>query len=614
MAGRSRWLVVAVAVLTTVLLWRHWSPSPYSHSSSSSSFDSSKSSSSNSWQDGLLEPDYDSHPVSDPDPDFVWRKMQHNFPLDSIRPLPQEPQSSLPPVQAKFGSEYAADRGVRLSRQAAIRDAFSRAWDSYKLFAWLRDEVTPVSGQKKTTLGGWGAMLIDSLDTLWIMGMQREFEIAVNAIDKEISFETTSADEVNVFETTIRFLGGLLSAYELSGDGRLLSKARDAGDMLYKAFDTPNHMPMVRWNLRAAAQGHKQNASTHTFVAELGSLSMEFTRLSLLTSDSKYYDAVQHVSEVLAGAQMTTKLPGMWPVMIDARRENFDLGVDFTFGGLADSTYEYLIKMVAVLGDTNNIYSEMYTKSIDAALEHILFRPMTPDGDDILFFGKVRATKTSGKVTLRMDNSASHLTCFTGGMLALGGRLLKNEEHVTIGSKLTKGCIWAYDSMSTKVMPETFHLQSCPSLSPCPWEEARWHEGIISESSSSDVMRTIADERLPRGFTKISDRRYLLRPEAIESIFIMYRVTGDSYWREKAWEMWTAIDKLTSSKLAHSAVSDVNPEEGKEAAKMDSMESFWTAETLKYFYLIFSEPDVVSLDDWVFNTEAHPFRRRKFSS
>jgi mannosyl-oligosaccharide alpha-1,2-mannosidase len=51
----------------------------------------------------------------------------------------------------------------------------------------------------------------------------------------------------------------------------------------------------------------------------------------------------------------------------------------------------------------------------------------------------------------------------------------------------------------------------------------------------------------------------------------------------------------------------VGEDEGK-LALADSMESFWMAETLKYFYLIFSEPDVLSLDDWVFNTEAHPFR------
>jgi mannosyl-oligosaccharide alpha-1,2-mannosidase len=38
------------------------------------------------------------------------------------------------------------------------------------------------------------------------------------------------------------------------------------------------------------------------------------------------------------------------------------------------------------------------------------------------------------------------------------------------------------------------------------------------------------------------------------------------------------------------------------------MESFFLAETLKYFYLLFEDdPNVLPLDQWVFNTEAHPF-------
>lgn len=41
----------------------------------------------------------------------------------------------------------------------------------------------------------------------------------------------------------------------------------------------------------------------------------------------------------------------------------------------------------------------------------------------------------------------------------------------------------------------------------------------------------------------------------------------------------------------------------------DVMQTFWVAETLKYAYLIFSPPDLLPLDEWVFNTEAHPLRR-----
>ena len=86
------------------------------------------------------------------------------------------------------------------------------------------------------------------------------------------------------------------------------------------------------------------------------------------------------------------------------------------------------------------------------------------------------------------------------------------------------------------------------------------------------------------------------RPEAIESVFILYRITGDTVLQDKAWKMFQAIEKYTRTDIAHAALDDVtvaNP------PKSDRMESFWTAETLKYFYLIFSEPNVISLDDYV---------------
>ena len=100
------------------------------------------------------------------------------------------------------------------------------------------------------------------------------------------------------------------------------------------------------------------------------------------------------------------------------------------------------------------------------------------------------------------------------------------------------------------------------------------------------------------------------RPEAIESVWYMYRITGDPEWQEKGWRMFTSIIKWTETDVGHSAIANVAkiPEE-RDNNMVDNMESFWLAETLKYFYLLYTTPDVISLDDWVFNTEAHPFRR-----
>lgn len=117
---------------------------------------------------------------------------------------------------------------------------------------------------------------------------------------------------------------------------------------------------------------------------------------------------------------------------------------------------------------------------------------------------------------------------------------------------------------------------------------------VISHKDYVD--RRVKEERIPKGMTKIPFRKYILRPEAIESVFIMFRLTGDDYWREKGWKMFEAIVQHCRTDLAASAITDVT---SSAPVFSNEMESFWLAETLKYFYLLFSDPSVVSLDDYV---------------
>lgn len=98
----------------------------------------------------------------------------------------------------------------------------------------------------------------------------------------------------------------------------------------------------------------------------------------------------------------------------------------------------------------------------------------------------------------------------------------------------------------------------------------------------------------------------IIRPEAIESVWYMYRITGDTEWQEKGWRMFEAVIAASNTTYGHSAVDGVATGNLEIA---DQMESFWLAETLKYFYLLYTTPDTLSLDDWVLNTEAHPFKR-----
>jgi mannosyl-oligosaccharide alpha-1,2-mannosidase len=542
-------------------------------------------------------------------PAFKWRNVPVQHPITEFTALPTGPIADIPRVQHVFEQESDAEKAEREYRLAAVKQAFVHSWEGYKANAWMQDEVTPLSGTHKNGFGGWGATMVDSLDTLWIMGLRDDFELAINEL-KNIQFTTMSATKVNVFETTIRYLGGLMSAYDLSGHkyGVLLDKATELGDMLYAAFDTPNHMPVTRWNWRKGALGTNQEAEKRCLLAEVGSLSMEFTRLSQLTGDDRWYDAIARITDAFEQSQSKSRVPGLWPVFIDAAHMDFHSDTTYTFGGMADSVYEYLPKQHLMLGGRTNQYRDMYLTALAKAKEVLFFRALNPENKGILIPGTIRyRTK---KRTERVAQG-QHLTCFAGGMVALGARIFSQPEELETARQLVEGCLWSYESMPSGIGPETFTPATClPESWPeaeaddCLWSEERWHKAILSHSNSLGDVENLAERaqvvidarRLPPGFVSIDDSRYMLRPEAIESVFVLYRITGDKTLQDRAWKMFTSINAAAKTDIAFASVNDVT---AKESELFDSMESFWTAETLKYFYLIFAEPDVVSLDDYV---------------
>jgi mannosyl-oligosaccharide alpha-1,2-mannosidase len=251
-----------------------------------------------------------------------WEKQVEHFPVptESLILLPTGAPASIPKIQHDFDDETTDAKINREKRQNKVRAEFQKAWKGYKAYAWLHDEISPVSGKFRDPFCGWAATLVDSLDTLWIMGLQEEFEDAARAVDL-IDFTTSPRSDIPVFETTIRYLGGLLAAYDVSGGiyKNLLAKAVELADILMGAFDTPNRMPVLfyRWKPTFASQPHR--ASQRSSTAELGSLAMEFTRLAQLTKDPRYYDAIARITNALYEWQERgTKLDGVFPDSIDA--------------------------------------------------------------------------------------------------------------------------------------------------------------------------------------------------------------------------------------------------------------------------------------------------------
>jgi mannosyl-oligosaccharide alpha-1,2-mannosidase len=454
-----------------------------------------------------------------------WQKQPDWFPVpdESIIPLPTGKPKHIPSVQFAFGDESPAAKEKRELRMAKVKAETQRAWDGYKKYAWTHDELMPVAKMFKDPFCGWAATLVDSLDTLWLMGMKAEFDEAVEAV-KAIDFTTTHRDNIPVFETVIRYLGGLIGAYDVTGGHKgkyrvLLDKAVELAEILMSVFDTPNRMPILYYDWKPAGNIQPKRASTSSGVAELGSLSMEFTRLAQLTGENKYYDAVARITDALEDLQNrenATALPGIFPEHIDASgcnrsaslpsapepptktpgsstarefppewecapqglvRGGWGGGGTYSMGGSQDSTYEYFPKQYALLGGLEAKYRTMHEKVADAVKKYLLYRPMAEGNPDILFSAKAHSSDGTDQ-RLSYEWEVTHLTCFLGGMFGLGGKIFNRPEDVEVGKKLADGCVWAYEIMPTGIMPESASLTPCKIPDDCPWNKTAWYERL----------------------------------------------------------------------------------------------------------------------------------------
>lgn len=109
----------------------------------------------------------------------------------------------------------------------------------------MKDELRPLTGGNADKFCGWAATAVDALDTLLIMGLMDEYKYALEATYSIKFADLESECVINLFETTIRHLGGLMAAYDLDGrkDPKLYAKIVEIGDVLFASFDTRNGMP-----------------------------------------------------------------------------------------------------------------------------------------------------------------------------------------------------------------------------------------------------------------------------------------------------------------------------------------------------------------------------------
>uniref|UniRef100_UPI0037E9A19C mannosyl-oligosaccharide 1,2-alpha-mannosidase IA n=1 Tax=Semicossyphus pulcher TaxID=241346 RepID=UPI0037E9A19C len=443
-------------------------------------------------------------------------------------------------------------------RRAKVKEMMKHAWDSYKRYAWGSNELRPISkqGHSSNLFGSIkGATIVDALDTLYIMEMFEDFDAATEWVEKNLDFNENA--EVSVFEVNIRFVGGLLSAYYLSGKEVYRRKAVELGEKLLPAFKTPTGIPWALLNLKSGIGRNWPWASGgSSILAEYGTLHLEFMHLSKLSGNPEFAQKVMNIRKVL---NRMDKPQGLYPNYLNPNSGQWGQH-HVSVGGLGDSFYEYLLKAWLMSDKTDEEGKKMYYDALQA-IETNLMR------------------KSSGGLTYiaewkggLLEHKMGHLTCFAGGMIALGADGAPSDKtghQMEQAAEIARTCHESYARTALKLGPEAF----------------RFDGGV----------EAIA--------TRQNEKYFILRPEVIETYMYMWRFTHDPKYREWGWEAVQALEQHCRVEGGYSGVRDVYASSPNHD---DVQQSFYLAETLKYLYLLFSDDDHLPFDHWVFNTEAHP--------
>ncbi|KAF9561220.1 glycoside hydrolase family 47 protein [Agrocybe pediades] len=526
-----------------------------------------------------------------------------------------------------------------------VKEAFLHAYHGYEKYAAPGDELKPLADSRIDNFNAWGVTIFDSLDTMLLMGLNEEYERALEVV-RAVNF-TETPYFVPFFETSIRYLGGLLSAYALSHDELHLQKAEELAQRLDPVFNTPTGLPYFGVNPKTG--GHK--GPDIGILAEIASLQVEYTYLAKLTGKKEYFKRSQGIMEVFASADLkhtAGMLPVQWNIT-DGTPSDKHLSV----GAQADSTHEYLLKLYLLTGKTDKTSLEMYLRATTYIITNLLY--LSPTRNLLYVTDTTASTFGHSKMPTHIFE---HLSCFLPGLLALGADTLPLDNLTelginwdNLGNETTYGHAGTAYQMLRRHSLKDLHMWAAEGIAQTCW--ATYADQPTGLGPDEVVMDTVADdnsktsqngeksatflwidavekwrksgrrgivpglrEPIPVKPGKVRDyvfRRpgYLLRPETVESLYIMWKVTGDKKWRDKGWAIFKAIEKETRTSSGYASLQRVD---SSPARKMDSMPSYFLAETLKYLYLMFLEDDPIRLDRWVFNTEAHPLPAFEWSA
>ncbi|KAI9594227.1 ER degradation enhancer, mannosidase alpha-like 1 [Syncephalis fuscata] len=428
---------------------------------------------------------------------------------------------------------------------------FYFAFDKYMTHAFPLDELKPLNctgrgrdyvkwdNHDNDVLGDYSLTLIDTLDTLVVLKDKASFSQAIRMVIEHVSFNRDN--RIQLFETTIRVLGGLLSAHLLATDKRfgfdldwyndeLLNMAHDLGVRLMPAFtESPTGIPYARVNLK---YGVPPNELTDTCPAGAGTLILEFGMLSRLTGDPQFEQAAHRALEGLWSRRSKLGLVGS---VLDVITGTW-INRIFTVGAGVDSYIEYLLKAEILFDEP--LYGQMF--------------------EDIYRSVMLNSRDTQGYLYLWIDMHTQNLrTQFIDSLGAFfpGLQVLDGDVDNAIRGHLVYYEIWKKYGL----LPERYSFQ----------------------------------ERKP------AMEQYPLRPEFVESTYFLYRATKNPFYLEVGEMIVKSLQAYARVDCGFTTVENVITKQ-----KANRMESFFLSETLKYLYLLFDEDNIINHSDvnFVFTT------------
>lgn len=532
------------------------------------------------------------------------------------------------------------------ARRAAVVAAIRHAWAGYTASAWGHDELRPLSNSSSTWFN-MGLTLTDSLDTLLLAGLDREYRAAVawvttpQGVDGEGDghargkggLALASGKDVNVFETTIRVLGGLLAAAHLepvlltprrgrAGSGTasttalgrrgggattprantgastpLLAAAAQLGLRLLPGYEgwtgarlTPGGFPLSdvhTTTLDAAAPAWTGAAS----LSEATTLAMETSYLGRATGEDAPANA--SLAALKRAVELTTAhgVDGaLAPIYVSTDGTHFS-GATITLGARGDSYYEYLLKQWVLGGRVEAWLKDAYVDSMRGVRARLLRRtpPSARHPAGLAYIGEL----VNGAFSPKMD----HLVCFLPGLLALGAAngvdtrrsdVPSDAPDAALAADLAATCAELYRCVPGGLAPEIAHFVVEDRAPVVPGVEGK-HEHASSSSSSDPghPKKHAADAGCAAFDVSPADGHNLLRPEAVESWFILWRLTRDPAYREWGWAAFRAWEKY--SKVPWGGYANLETVMSVPPPQRDKMESFFVAETLKYLVLMFED-------------------------